>query len=72
MTERILVYKWCWIISSDFPRQYAFGEHSPLPALFLFRIATHDKNLVHEKAALSILDNNVDFESHAIIIDWEY
>ena len=42
-----LVYKWCWIISSD-------------------------NNLVHEKAALSILDNNVDFESHAIIIDWEY
>ena len=62
-----LMYKWCWIISSDFHRQYAFGEHSPLPAMFLFIIAIHDKHLVHETATLSILDSNVDFESHAII-----
>ena len=60
-----LVYKWCWIISSDFNRQYAFGEHSP--AIFLFIIAMHDKHLVHETATLSILDSNVDFESHALI-----
>jgi len=59
-----LVCKWCWIISFDFHRQYAFGEHSPL---FLFIIAMHDKHLVHETATLSILDSNVDFESHAII-----
>ena len=62
-----LVYKWCWIISSDLHRQYAFGEHSPLPAIFLFIIAIHDKHLVHETATLSILDSNVDFETHAII-----
>ena len=62
-----LVYKWCWIISSDFHKQYAFGEHSPLSAIFLFIIAMHDKHLVHETATLSILDSNVDFESHAII-----
>ena len=62
-----LVYKWCWIIRSDFHRQYAFGEHSPLPAIFLFIIAMHDKHLVHETATRSILDSNVDFESHAII-----
>ena len=60
-----LVYKWCWIISSDLHRQYAFGEHSP--AIFLFIIAMHDKHLVHETATLSILDSNVDCESHAII-----
>ena len=41
-----LVYKWCWIISSDFHRQYASGEHSPLPAIFLFIVAMHDKHLV--------------------------
>ena len=62
-----LVYKWCWIISSDFHRQYAFGDHSPLPSIFLFMIAMHDKHLVHETTTLSILDSNVDFESHAII-----
>ena len=62
-----LVYKWCWIISSDLHRQYAFGEHSPLSAIFLFIIAMHDKHLVHETATLSILDSNIDFESHAII-----
>ena len=62
-----LVYKWCWSIGSDLHRQYAFGEHSPLPAIFLFIIAIHDKHLVHETATLSILDSNVDFESHAII-----
>ena len=60
-----LVYKWCWIISSDFDRLYAFGEHSP--AIFLFIIYMHDKHLLHEKATLSILDSIVDFESHAII-----
>ena len=27
----------------------------------------HYKHLVNEKATLSILDNNVDFESHAIL-----
>ena len=62
-----MVYKWCWIISSDFHRQYARGDHSQLPAIFLFIIAMHDKHLVHETAKLSILDCNVDFESHAII-----
>ena len=34
---------------------------------FLFIIAMHDIHLVHETATLSILDSNVDFESHAII-----
>ena len=62
-----LVYKWCWIISSDFDRQYAFGDHSPLLAIFLFIIAMNDKHLVHETATLSRVDSNVDFESHAII-----
>ena len=64
-SERRDVNESCWIISSDFYRQYAFGEHSP--AIFLFIIAMHDKHLVHETATLSILDSNVDFESHAII-----
>ena len=62
-----LVYKWCWIISSDLHKQYVFWEHSPLPAIFLFIIAMHDKHLVHETATLLILDSNVDFKSHAII-----
>ena len=60
-----LVYKWCCIIRSDFHRQYAFVEHSPLSAIFLFIIAMHDKHLVDETATLSIVDSNVDFESHA-------
>ena len=51
------VYTWCWITSSDFSRHYTFGEHSPLSAIFSFIIAMHDKNLVNEKATLSILDN---------------
>ena len=55
------------VISSDLHRQYTFGDHSPLPASFLFIIAMHDKHLVYETATLSILDSNVDFESHAII-----
>ena len=67
MTVIYLVSKWCWSICSDLHRQYTFGEHSPLPAIFLFSIAMHDKHLVHETATLSILDSNVDFESHAII-----
>jgi len=67
MRVNFLVYKWCWIISSDFHRQYAFGENSPLPAIFMFIIAIQDKYLVHEKATLSIYDSTVDFESHAII-----
>jgi len=49
-----LVYKWCWIISSGFYRQYAFGDHLPLPASFLFIIAMHDKQLVHETDTLTI------------------
>ena len=61
-----LVYKWCWIISSDLHRQYARGDHSLLPAIFLFIIAMHDTHLVHETATLSIFDG-IDFESHAII-----
>ena len=67
MGVNFLVYNWCWITSSDVYRQYASGEHSPLPTIFLCIIALHDKDLVHEKATLSILDNNDDFESHAII-----
>ena len=41
-----LVYNWCWSNSSDLHRQYASGEHSPLPAIFLFIVAMHDKHLV--------------------------
>jgi len=43
MRVNVLVYKWCWITSPDIYKQYAFGEHSPLPAIFLFITAMHDK-----------------------------
>ena len=57
----------------DVNESYLFGVQVVLeykfwlPAIFLFIIAMHDKHLVHETATLSILDSNVDFESHAII-----
>ena len=43
-------------ISSDFHRQYVFGEHSPLPAIFWFIIAMRDKHLIHETAKLSTVN----------------
>ena len=32
----VLVYKWCWITSSAFYRQPAFGEHSSFSAILWF------------------------------------
>jgi len=32
----VLVYKWCLITWSAFYRQWAFGEHSSLPAISLY------------------------------------
>ena len=37
----VVVYKWCLIARSAFYRQYAFGEHSSLPAISLFFPVLH-------------------------------